>query len=135
MDRIKLSGCAIIENENLLLLWKKKHGHYEFPGGKVESGETDEATAVRETREEIGCAVELLKDLGPRDLDIDGKNFVSHVFLSKIHEGETPRIMEPETFDHLFWLPIKDHAKFAVAPNAKEFCEEYLRETLDRVSK
>jgi len=30
--RIQLSGCAIVnEQEELLLLWKKKHQHYEFP--------------------------------------------------------------------------------------------------------
>ena len=39
--RTQLSGCAIVnEQEELLLLWKKKHQHYEFPGGKVEDGET-----------------------------------------------------------------------------------------------
>ena len=54
MKRIQLSGCAIIKEGKLLLIWKKKHNHYEFPGGKVEEGETLEQTAVRETKEEIG---------------------------------------------------------------------------------
>lgn len=131
MEKIELSGCAIIENGKLLLLWKRKHSHFEFPGGKVEPGESAEQTAIRETREEIGCSVELMKDMGPRDLNIDGKNYVSRVFLSKILNGEIPKIMEPMAFDELIWMPINNHAKFVVAPNAKEFCEEVLRENPD----
>lgn len=97
----------------------------------MEPGESAEQTAIRETREEIGCAVELMRDMGPRDLSIDGKNFVSRVFLSKIQDGGIPKIMEPMAFDQLIWMPIKDYAKYIVAPNAKEFCEEYLRENHD----
>ncbi|MBI5230112.1 MAG: hypothetical protein HY981_02320 [Candidatus Magasanikbacteria bacterium] len=35
MEWIQLSGCAIIKDEKLLLLWRGKQGHYGFPGGKV----------------------------------------------------------------------------------------------------
>ena len=38
--RIILSGCFIInENNELLLLHRKDHNHYETPGGKVDVGE------------------------------------------------------------------------------------------------
>src|SRR3990167_2677425 len=96
MELIQLSGCVIIEEGKLLLLWKKKHNHYEFPGGKVNLGESLEEAARREVREEIGCEVDILKYVGYQDFTIDGKNLRSHKFLARIREGQTPRIMESE---------------------------------------
>ena len=125
MELIQLSGCVIIEEGKLLLLWKKKHNHYEFPGGKVNLGESLEEAARREVREEIGCEVDILKYVGYQDFTIDGKNLRSHKFLARIREGQTPRIMEPEVFRDIFWLPIKDYQKYSVAPNVKEFCDDF----------
>lgn len=127
MKKIQLSGCAIIENEKLLVIWKRKHNHYELPGGKVEEGETLEQTAIRETKEEIGCDVELLKYLGYIDFHINGKDYRSHTYLAKIKEGQEPKIMEPEVFRDILWLPIREYKQYPVAPNVKQFCEDYIR--------
>jgi len=127
MERIDLSGCAIIEKEKLLLIWKRKHKHYEFPGGKVDSGESLEETAIRETKEEIGCDVELIKGLGYKDFHIDNRDFRSHKYLAKIKEGQKPKVMEPELFRDIIWLAMKEYKRYSVAPNVKDFCEDYIQ--------
>lgn len=43
----------------VLLIRHKNGGHWSFPKGHVEKGETDEDTALREIREETGLEVEL----------------------------------------------------------------------------
>jgi mutator protein MutT len=60
-------GCAVIERNGEILLAQRKPGdsyagYWEFPGGKIRSGETVEACLVREAREELGM------DIRPRRL-------------------------------------------------------------------
>ncbi|MFH1917160.1 MAG: NUDIX hydrolase [Nanoarchaeota archaeon] len=126
MYSIILSGCAIIQEEKLLLLWKIKREHYEFPGGKVEQGEILEQTAIRETKEEIGCTVDIVKYLGYIEFFIDGKLFQSHNYLAKIAKNQKPYVAEPDTFRDVFWLPIHEFKQYSIAPNVKLFCEQYL---------
>jgi 8-oxo-dGTP diphosphatase len=127
MEPINLSGCAIVNNkEELLLLWKLKHGHFEFPGGKVEKGETLEQAAKREVKEEIGCDVEIIKYLGYESFHIDEKDYRAHKYLANILPEQEPKVMEPTVFKELIWLPIKDYKKYSIAPNVKEFCQQIL---------
>ncbi len=126
MEPIQLSGCAIIKEGKLLLLWKNKHSHYEFPGGKVNPGENLEDAARRETKEEIACDVEIMRYDGYKQFTIEGRIFQSHKFLAAIVQGQEPRIMEPNTFRDIFWLPIRGYAQYSVAPNVKEFCDDYI---------
>lgn len=126
MRKIQLSGCVIINEGRILLLLKKKHNHYELPGGKFEEGETIEETALREAREEIGCEVKLIKYIGYREFNINNKEYRSHNFLAEIQEGQMPRIAEPEVFEEIFWMPIADYKKYVVASNVKSLCEDFL---------
>lgn len=55
-------ACALLDKDNRILLAQRPEGKslaglWEFPGGKLEQGETPEAALIRELREELGIEV------------------------------------------------------------------------------
>ena len=62
--RAVVVSAAVIEHDDAFLLTRRAAdahlgGRWEFPGGKVEPGETLDASLVREIREELGCDVDV----------------------------------------------------------------------------
>ena len=62
LDILLVAACALIDADGRVLLAKRPPGRplaglWEFPGGKVEAGETPEAALVLELDEELGITV------------------------------------------------------------------------------
>ncbi len=62
MKLLLVAACALIDADGRVLIAQRPPGKtlaglWEFPGGKVEAGETPEATLIRELQEEIGITV------------------------------------------------------------------------------
>lgn len=61
MKKATCSGGIIINNGKYLLVKHKEGGHWDFPKGHVEEGESEEETALREIYEETGLKVSLIE--------------------------------------------------------------------------
>ncbi len=59
MKKEKSCGAIIVNNSKQVLLVKQTLGHYGFPKGHVEAGETEEETAIREVKEETNIDIEI----------------------------------------------------------------------------
>jgi 8-oxo-dGTP diphosphatase len=58
-----VAACALVDADNRVLIAQRPEGKsmaglWEFPGGKIEPGETPEETLVRELQEEIGVTTQ-----------------------------------------------------------------------------
>lgn len=61
---------------------------WEFPGGKIRSGETAEECIVREISEELTIGIEVLTQLLPVEFDYGSKQIYLIPFVCKIDSGE-----------------------------------------------
>ena len=59
MKQEKSCGCIILNDKNEVLLIHHNAGHWDFPKGHVEDGETEIQTAIREVKEETNIDVEV----------------------------------------------------------------------------
>ncbi len=87
-------------------------GLWEFPGGKIDAGETPEVALVRELQEELGVAVEV-DGLSPATFasaDLGHAHLVMLVYVVRAWRGEPKPLHAHDlkwcTFDELEYLPM-----------------------------
>ena len=115
MKQIKVVA-AIIKNEDKILATKRGYGEFinmwEFPGGKIESGETKKQALVREIKEELN--IEINVDKFALDIEYQYPNFYLFMscFMCSIKEGSIELLehndgkwITKEDLNTLNWLP------------------------------
>lgn len=93
-------ACGLIERDGRLLVAQRPPGKasglkWEFPGGKLEPGESGAAALVRELREELGLEVEVGRALAPVTHDYGAFAIALLPFCCRIVAGE------PQPHEHV----------------------------------
>jgi 8-oxo-dGTP diphosphatase len=124
-----LVACALIERDGGVLMARRpahKHlgGKWEFPGGKIESGETAEAALHRELLEELGCTVEILRPLNPRTHTYATVTVRLIPFVVRLADGSEP----PQAREHdgLRWVPADELGRLDVPEADLPIIADYL---------
>lgn len=123
---VKVS-CAIIEQGEKILVARRgaqqsQAGMWEFPGGKVDSGETPEEALVRELQEELGITVTVLRPLTPVLYSYPSISIELVPFVCRIVKGEP----YPHEHSEIIWLQPTSASTLDWTPADIPIMEEYL---------
>ncbi|MEN8118331.1 MAG: (deoxy)nucleoside triphosphate pyrophosphohydrolase [Bacteroidota bacterium] len=127
--------CALIFQDNKVLITQNGEDsdhpfQWEFPGGKVKSGESPQECIIREIKEELELGIKVMNTLQPVEYDYKIKEIRLTPFVCSIIEGE---LKLNEHADGK-WVDFDELTKFDLAAADKklvEFNYDYLRDCLD----
>ena len=115
MKSIDVVAAIILQNGKILGTQRGYGdfaGGWEFPGGKIEKGETPEEALVREIHEELDATIAVDKLITIVDYDYDTFHLHMHCFLShvasgtlQLHEHSAAKWLDAASIDDVAWLP------------------------------
>jgi len=83
----KATAAVVINDDKILIAQRAKDGFWEFPGGKIDEGETPEQCVVREMKEELNVDIKIKKFLGLIEGVYRGIPMEVHAFLATLNGG------------------------------------------------
>ena len=112
-------ACALIDTDGRVLLAQRPQGKtlsglWEFPGGKIEQGETPEASLIRELEEELGIITKAacLAPLSFASHAYETFHLLMPLYICRRFEG-TP---SPREGQQLKWVRPKNLRDYAMPP-------------------
>ena len=119
MKTVLVSAVVLIDRDGRVLLAQRPEGKsmaglWEFPGGKVEGGETPEAALVRELHEELGIETwnSCLAPLTFASHTYDDFHLLMPLFACRKWNG----IVQPKEGQTLKWVYPKDFCNYPMPP-------------------
>ena len=111
--------AAVIVKEGKVFATRRGYGEWrgwwEFPGGKIESGECPQEALLREIREELDAEIEVAELLETVEWDYPDFHLRMHCFLCSLlsesmhlNEHEAAAWLTRETIRSVKWLPADE---------------------------
>ena len=126
-DFIKVTAAILIIDDKLLIAQRKSGdklpNKWEFPGGKVENGETPEECLKREMKEEFGIDVSVRGFVGESFYHYDHISIRLLAYRAFWNTGEL-KIREHQSIE---WVTINQIGQFDFAPADIPFVEKLRR--------
>ena len=115
MKTIRVVAAVIREGDKIFVTahgYGEYKGWWEFPGGKIEAGETAEEALIREIREELDTEINPGERIDTIEFDYSTFHLSMDCFWAKaisgqlmLKEAEDARWLTKETLESVRWLP------------------------------
>ena len=116
MKRIEVVAAIIHDAEGRIFATQRGYGEFkdgwEFPGGKMEAGETPEEALRREIWEELETRIGVERLVETVEYDYPQFHLTMHCFLCRVESGrlelkehEAARWLEKDKLNEVDWLP------------------------------
>jgi mutator protein MutT len=96
--RLEVVAAVIVRAGHVLVAQRLDDAHmgglWEFPGGKVEAGETHEESLARELMEELGIRVVVREQVTRIEHDYPDRSVVLHFYRAEILDNDEPKPIE-----------------------------------------
>ena len=117
--------AAILERDGRILIGQRtaQQSHplqWEFPGGKVEPGETPERAVVRELEEELGIRASGVSEITRYQFAYRGRNSIELIFFRIAAWAPEPRNL---IFHDLLWEPVSAFPSYDFVEGDRRFLE------------
>jgi 8-oxo-dGTP diphosphatase len=127
--------AAVIERGGRYLLTQRKETAvfpllWEFPGGRVEAGETDEQALRREVRGRIGVNVTVVEKMGEHVHQYDGYDVHLTMFACQIPRESPPL---PLAVREVRWVSSEDLSSYKFPPADQQSMDKLLGRTSRRL--
>ena len=123
---IRVVACIIERDGKFLITKRLQHSHlghlWEFPGGKIEEGESVEDCAVRECREEIGVEVKAGKVLEEVQHDYPERSVHLYFVLCDLISGD-PQALECEDW---VWAHPLEFSNYEFPEADRDIIDRYI---------
>ena len=118
MKTIEVVAAIIIKDEEVFATQRgygEWQGWWEFPGGKIEPGETPQEALVREIREELDADISVGALLETVEWDYPTFHLTMHCYLCtllsdsiNLNEHQAAAWLTPQTLTTVKWLPADE---------------------------